>query len=190
MFPDPALDVPGSAGFDFLVIIVGLCLIGKWLFNHLIDFYFEFLLPRFKHINKNIYGISGFILLLLFGGITKAYLASTMGIQNRQERLESAVRATMEREDIKNMFISKHLDGEQITSNDTQDKRNGVWHVKGIHLILKDVRALYPEYNDMTDYELSTAIHRARHAVMPYQQFARSFGGPLTEDGRITLHRP
>ena len=53
-------------------------------------------------------------------------------------------------------------------------------------LKLSDVRALYPEYKNLTDYELSRAVHRSRYADMPYEQFAQEFGGPLTERQRIT----
>lgn len=49
-------------------------------------------------------------------------------------------------------------------------------------LKLKDFRAVYPEYNDLTDYELSTALHRTHFADVPYEQFAQNFGGPLQED--------
>lgn len=49
-------------------------------------------------------------------------------------------------------------------------------------LNINDIRSIYPEYNDLTDYELSTAIHRKRYADMPYEQFAEGFGGPFEED--------
>lgn len=51
-------------------------------------------------------------------------------------------------------------------------------------LKLNEFRELYPEYDDMTDYEVSTAMHRTRYADMPYEQFARLFGGPLVERER------
>lgn len=53
-------------------------------------------------------------------------------------------------------------------------------------LKLSEFRALYPQYNDLTDYELSTALHRSRYADMPYADFAVQFGGPLVERDRIT----
>lgn len=49
-------------------------------------------------------------------------------------------------------------------------------------LKLSDVRAFYPQYKNVTDYELSKAVHRSRYADMPYEQFAQNFGGPLQED--------
>lgn len=49
-------------------------------------------------------------------------------------------------------------------------------------LKLNDVRAFYPQYENVTDYELSRAVHRSRYAGMPYEQFAQSFGAPLEED--------
>ena len=49
-------------------------------------------------------------------------------------------------------------------------------------LNIKDFRSVYPEYDNLTDYELSTALHRTHYADMPYEQFARNFGGPLQED--------
>ena len=56
-------------------------------------------------------------------------------------------------------------------------------------LNLQEFRSTYPQYNDMTDYELSTALHRSKYADMPYEQFARGFGGPLREDERILQAR-
>ena len=49
-------------------------------------------------------------------------------------------------------------------------------------LNIKDFRSVYPEYDNLTDYELSTALHRTHYADMPYEQFAQNFGGPLQED--------
>ena len=49
-------------------------------------------------------------------------------------------------------------------------------------LRLNEFRILYPQYDDMTDYELSTALHQKGFANVPYEQFAREFGGPLEED--------
>lgn len=49
-------------------------------------------------------------------------------------------------------------------------------------LNLAEVRALYPEYNDMTDYELTSAMHRTHYADMPFENFAGAFGGPAEED--------
>lgn len=43
-------------------------------------------------------------------------------------------------------------------------------------LNLQEFRIRYPQYNDMSDYELSTALHRSRYADMPYEQFAAIFG--------------
>lgn len=56
-------------------------------------------------------------------------------------------------------------------------------------LNLQEFRSTYPQYNDMTDYELSTALHRSKYADMPYEQFAQGFGGPLREDERILQAR-
>lgn len=56
-------------------------------------------------------------------------------------------------------------------------------------LKLSEVRALYPEYKNLTDYELSMALHRSRYADMPYEQFAQGFGGPLEEDKAETAAR-
>ena len=56
-------------------------------------------------------------------------------------------------------------------------------------LKLQDFRAVYPEYNNLTDYELSTALHRTHYADMPYEQFAQGFGGPLQEDKAETAAR-
>lgn len=36
-------------------------------------------------------------------------------------------------------------------------------------LKLQDFRAVYPEYNNLTDYELSTAVHRSQYADIPYE---------------------
>ena len=36
-------------------------------------------------------------------------------------------------------------------------------------LKLQDVRDIYPVYSDMTDYELSTAIHRTKYPDVPYE---------------------
>lgn len=49
-------------------------------------------------------------------------------------------------------------------------------------LNLKQVREFYPEYNDMTDYELTSAIHQAQYPDVPFEQFASQFGGPAQED--------
>lgn len=49
-------------------------------------------------------------------------------------------------------------------------------------LNLAEFRSVYPEYDDMTDYELSTSLHRTHYADVPYESFAREFGGPLQED--------
>lgn len=56
-------------------------------------------------------------------------------------------------------------------------------------LKLSDVRAFYPQYKNLTDYELSMAVHRSRYADMPYEQFAQGFGGPLQEDKAETAAR-
>lgn len=44
------------------------------------------------------------------------------------------------------------------------------------------IRFMYPQYNDISDYELSKAYHQKYHPEMPYDQFAKEFDGPLQED--------
>lgn len=49
-------------------------------------------------------------------------------------------------------------------------------------LNLETFRALYPEYKGMTDYEITKRLHDARFSDVPFEQFARQFGGPTQED--------
>lgn len=49
-------------------------------------------------------------------------------------------------------------------------------------LKLDEFRNIYKEYDDLTDYELTRALHQKKFADMPFEQFARGFGGPLKED--------
>ena len=49
-------------------------------------------------------------------------------------------------------------------------------------LNLETFRALYPEYKGMTDYEITTRLHDARFSDVPFEQFARQFGGSTQED--------
>lgn len=48
-------------------------------------------------------------------------------------------------------------------------------------LKLSEFRALYPQYNDMTDFEVTQKMHDTQYADMPYEQFATIFGGPTQE---------
>lgn len=41
---------------------------------------------------------------------------------------------------------------------------------------MQDVRAKFPQYNDMTDQQLADALHRKFYADMPYDQFAAKIG--------------
>ncbi|MDR2077165.1 MAG: hypothetical protein LBP61_09615, partial [Desulfovibrio sp.] len=47
---------------------------------------------------------------------------------------------------------------------------------------LSEIRQIYPMYSDMTDYELTSALHRKQYSHMPFEEFARQFGGPAAED--------
>lgn len=49
-------------------------------------------------------------------------------------------------------------------------------------LKLSEFRVLYPQYNDMTDFEVTQKMHATQYSAMPYESFAASFGGPLQED--------
>lgn len=41
---------------------------------------------------------------------------------------------------------------------------------------MKEVRAKFPQYNDMTDEQLATALHRKFYSDMPFDKFAASVG--------------
>lgn len=41
---------------------------------------------------------------------------------------------------------------------------------------MQDVRAKFPQYNDMTDEQLATALHRKFYSDMPFDQFAAKVG--------------
>lgn len=49
-------------------------------------------------------------------------------------------------------------------------------------LNLNEFRSLYPQYNDMTDFEVTQKMHATQYSVMPFESFAEQFGGPLQED--------
>lgn len=49
-------------------------------------------------------------------------------------------------------------------------------------LNLARIREFFPQYNQLTDYELTRAAHAKEAPGMPYEQFAQGFGGPLQED--------
>lgn len=49
-------------------------------------------------------------------------------------------------------------------------------------LTLNSYRRLYPEYDQLSDYELTKSVHYTHYNDMPFDQFARQFGGPLAED--------
>lgn len=49
-------------------------------------------------------------------------------------------------------------------------------------LKLSEFRALYPQYNDMTDFEVTQKMHATQYSAMPFESFAEQFGGPLQED--------
>lgn len=49
-------------------------------------------------------------------------------------------------------------------------------------LNLETFRLVYPEYQGMSDYEITKNLHAARFADVPFEQFARQFGGPSEED--------
>lgn len=46
---------------------------------------------------------------------------------------------------------------------------------------LSTIRDIYRSYDFMTDYELSRAVHQKYYPDMPFEEFAKLFGGPLTE---------
>lgn len=43
---------------------------------------------------------------------------------------------------------------------------------------MQDVRTKFPQYNDMTDEQLATALHRKFYSDMPFDQFAAKVGFP------------
>ena len=47
---------------------------------------------------------------------------------------------------------------------------------------LETFRLMYPEYQGMTDYEITKNLHAAQFSDLPFEQFARQFGGPSEED--------
>lgn len=49
-------------------------------------------------------------------------------------------------------------------------------------LKLTRIREFFPQYDHLTDYELTRAAHAKEAPDVPYEQFAQSFGGPLRED--------
>lgn len=49
-------------------------------------------------------------------------------------------------------------------------------------LNLETFRVLYPEYEGMTDYEITKRLHDVRFSDLPFEQFAQQFGGPTKED--------
>ncbi|MFI3270813.1 MAG: PLxRFG domain-containing protein [Pseudomonadota bacterium] len=54
---------------------------------------------------------------------------------------------------------------------------------------LSEVRKLYPQYSNMSDYELTSAMHRKYAPNASFEQYASEFGGPTQEDSRITQAR-
>ncbi len=54
-------------------------------------------------------------------------------------------------------------------------------------LTLDDYRRNYPEYNDMTDYRLTVAIHGKYFNKTPFERFAKEFKGPTSENNEITI---
>lgn len=49
-------------------------------------------------------------------------------------------------------------------------------------LSLAKIREFYPQYAPFTDYELTKAVHAKAAPGVPFEQFARQFGGPTQED--------
>lgn len=49
-------------------------------------------------------------------------------------------------------------------------------------LNLARIREFYPQYAQLTDYELTRAVHAKSAPDLPFEQFARQFGGPSEED--------
>ncbi|MGV7005464.1 hypothetical protein [Desulfovibrio sp. QI0442] len=54
-------------------------------------------------------------------------------------------------------------------------------------LTLDDYRRIYPEYNDMTDYKLTVAIHEKYFNRTPFEKFAKEFNGPISENNVFTV---
>ena len=52
---------------------------------------------------------------------------------------------------------------------------------------LREFRQLYPEYNDMTDYELTMAVHKKYFLQAPFEKFAKEFKGPTSENNELTI---
>ena len=49
-------------------------------------------------------------------------------------------------------------------------------------LNLARIREFYPQYAQLTDYELTRAVHAKSAPDLPFEQFARQFGGSTQED--------
>lgn len=47
---------------------------------------------------------------------------------------------------------------------------------------LEQIRRFYPEYNNLTDFELTRAVHNSTAPDVEFSDFARQFGGPTQED--------
>ena len=52
---------------------------------------------------------------------------------------------------------------------------------------LNEFRQLYPEYNDMTDYSLTVAVHDKFFSKIPFEKFSKEFNGPSFENNEITI---
>lgn len=55
---------------------------------------------------------------------------------------------------------------------------------------MQEVRAKYPQYNDMTDEQLASSLHRKFYADMPFEEFASKIGlqreAPQDQDGGLS----
>lgn len=56
-------------------------------------------------------------------------------------------------------------------------------------LNLARIREFFPQYEQVTDYELTRAAHAKEAPDMPFERFAAEFGGPTVEDERNILAR-
>lgn len=56
-------------------------------------------------------------------------------------------------------------------------------------LNLTRIREFFPQYDHMTDYELTQAVHAKQAPNVPFADFAAQFGGPTEEDARVVAAR-
>jgi hypothetical protein len=56
-------------------------------------------------------------------------------------------------------------------------------------MTIRRFRRLYPQYNELSDYDVTRIVHLADAPDVPFEQFAPKFGGPLEEDANIVQAR-